>query len=92
MPGGPGTQVTTTLKSREVVRRFKAFRKRNLITQKELADWLGISRFSVCQIENQRSYPRYSTLRRFNLLEEQEKAGDARFRLPVGGLHPVMQK
>lgn len=83
---------TTTQKSRQVVQRFKAFRKRNLITQKELADWLGISRFSVCQIENKRSYPRYSTLRRFNLLEEQEKAGDARFQLHQGGLHALAEK
>ena len=60
-----------------IAKRFKEFRKRTLMTQKELAGYLGLcGKEYISRIENGKHTPYPKTLRRFAVLEAQAKNGN----------------
>lgn len=75
-----------------IARRFRSFRERNLMTQRELGQFIGITRISICMIERGHRAPHYSTLRRFALLEQQERAATGKFMEIKKNLKPLERK
>jgi len=70
----------TEAEKRAVATRFIAFRKTSLISQRELADLIGLkNRESVSNIERGLVMPHRSTMKRFLLLESKHKH-DKQFR------------
>ena len=65
----------------EIARRFKALRRRAVLTQSWLANYIGVSRQAVSEIENKRTLPHYTTWGRFATLEATHK--QPRLTLPV---------
>jgi DNA-binding XRE family transcriptional regulator len=65
--------------AKSIPRRFLDFRLRNFLTQKELGIYIGLSRWSITQIENDKQVPHFKSWRRFLVLEEQEKQGNRSF-------------
>lgn len=65
----------------EIARRFKALRRRARLTQRWLAELIGICRQAVSEIENKRTLPRFSTWDSFAALEA--KHMQPRIKLPV---------
>jgi DNA-binding XRE family transcriptional regulator len=65
----------------EVARRFKALRRRAFLTQRWLAEYIGVSRQAVSEIENKRALPHFSTWDSFAALEA--KHMQPRIKLPV---------
>jgi DNA-binding XRE family transcriptional regulator len=63
----------------QIALRFIEFRQRNFMTQQELGEFIGLSRPSISLIEKRKQLPHYKTLRRFNLLVQQEKRGRGKF-------------
>ena len=60
---------------RSMAARFRRLRKRQGLTQLELAALLDFDRTEVIHIEKCRRYPQYSTLERFEELEQRAAAG-----------------
>ncbi len=52
-----------------IARRFKALRKKALLTQSDLGDLIGLCRQSVNKIENRRVWPHYTTWDKFREVE-----------------------
>ena len=65
----------------EIARRFKALRRRSLLTQRQLAGLIGICRQAVSDVENKRTVPHFTTWDRFAALEAKHEL--ARIELPV---------
>ena len=57
----------------EIAERFKALRRKALLSQTRLAGILGICRQSVCEIEKLRVMPHYATWDRFCELERKHR-------------------
>lgn len=55
--------------SREIARRMKRLRRRSHLTQRVLAEQIGICRQAISEIENRRVKPHESTWDRFTALE-----------------------
>jgi len=53
----------------DIAARFKALRKKAILSQSDLGDLIGICRQSVSEIENCCVWPHYTTLDRFSDLE-----------------------
>lgn len=58
----------------EIAVRFKALRKRTLLTQARLGELVGIGRQAVSEIERGKANPHYSTVQRFADLEMRHMA------------------
>ena len=68
-----------------IAKRFREFRKKNLMTQRELASFLGLSgKEHISRIENGHHTPYPITLRRFAVLEQQAKMGNTKFKESKG--------
>jgi DNA-binding XRE family transcriptional regulator len=65
----------------EVARRFKALRRRSHLTQRWLAELIGVCRQAVSDIENKKALPRCTTWDRFVAREAKQRK--ARIKLPV---------
>ena len=65
----------------EIASRFKKLRQRARLTQRWLAELIGICRQAVSDIENRRTLPHYSTWDRFAAQETKYK--QARIKLPL---------
>jgi DNA-binding XRE family transcriptional regulator len=61
--------------AKQIPVRFLDFRLRNFMTQKELGKYIGLSRWSITEIENANQLPHWRTWKRFLALEDQEKNG-----------------
>jgi DNA-binding XRE family transcriptional regulator len=53
----------------DIAARFKALRRKAILSQSNLGDLIGICRQSVSEIENSHVWPHYTTLDRFSDLE-----------------------
>ncbi len=60
---------------RTIARRFRALRRRALLSQADLANLVCVSRSTVNRIENQGARPHPTTWEVFNDLEDRHKAG-----------------
>jgi DNA-binding XRE family transcriptional regulator len=65
----------------EIARRFRALRRRARLTQRCLAELIGVCRQAVSEIENKKTLPHYTTWDRFAAREAKQK--EARITLPV---------
>jgi DNA-binding XRE family transcriptional regulator len=65
----------------EIARRFKALRRRSLLTQRYLAGLIGVCRQAVSDIERQQVMPHRTTWDQFAALEAKHKL--FRVKLPV---------
>lgn len=65
----------------EIARRFKALRRRARLTQRWLAESIGICRQAVSEIENKRTMPHFGTWDNFVVLEA--KHMQPKLKLPV---------
>jgi DNA-binding XRE family transcriptional regulator len=65
----------------EIARRFKALRRRSHLTQRWLAELVGVCRQAVSDIENKKTLPHRTTWDRFAAREAKQK--EARITLPV---------
>jgi len=65
----------------EIARRFMAVRRRAFLTQRWLAELIGLSRQAVSEIEHQQVMPHHTTWDRFAALEAKHKL--AQIELPV---------
>ena len=56
--------------------KVKAFRVKHLLTLRETAELLGVSRGEICRIENEKNKPHFITEAKWEkLLDEAEKKG-----------------
>jgi DNA-binding XRE family transcriptional regulator len=60
----------------QLARKWREFRKRNLMTQRNLAELSGISRRTIQMIEGAAIVPRATTQRRFRALATTFESGD----------------
>jgi DNA-binding XRE family transcriptional regulator len=63
----------------EVAARFRALRRKALLTQLRLADLIGVGRQAVSKIENARAKPHPTTWDRFSRLEKKHNQQRAIF-------------
>ena len=69
---------STARERKAVGKRFYRLRRRLHLSQEQFGELIGRKRVAIANIELAKKYPQYETLRRFEVLESQHNAPNAR--------------